>query len=58
MKVITKLETIVMNMTGCSRETANLVVNVILNEWVKAENEEPKHIESEDFEPITHFFQD
>lgn len=57
MKVMTRLETLVMNMTGCSRETANLVVNAILDEWDKAENEVPQRTESEDFEPVTRFFQ-
>ena len=32
MKFMVKLETIIMNRTGCNRETANLVANDILNE--------------------------
>jgi hypothetical protein len=32
MKFMTKLETIIMNRTGCNRETANLVANDILDE--------------------------
>ena len=32
---MTKMENIVMNMTGCPRETANLVVNAILQETEK-----------------------
>ena len=34
---MTKMENIVMNMTGCPRETANLVVNAICQE-VEKEN--------------------
>lgn len=37
MNLMTKMENIVMNMTGCSRQTANLVVNAIIDEW---DNEE------------------
>jgi hypothetical protein len=37
MKFITKLETIIMNRTGCNRETANLVVNDILDEIDKVD---------------------
>ena len=37
MKFMTKLETIIMNRTGCNRETANLVANDILAE-VEADN--------------------
>lgn len=33
MKFMTKLETIIMNRTGCNRETANLVANDILCEY-------------------------
>ena len=36
---MTKMENIVMNMTGCPRETANLVVNAICQEVEKAEKE-------------------
>lgn len=36
MKLMTKLETIIMNRTGCNRETANLVANDIINETEKA----------------------
>lgn len=36
---MTKMENIVMNMTGCPRETANLVVNAIYQEVEKAEKE-------------------
>ena len=32
MQLMTKLETIIMNRTGCNRETANLVANDILTE--------------------------
>lgn len=32
MKFMVKLETIIMNRTGCNRETANLVANDILSE--------------------------
>ena len=45
MKFMTKLETIIMNRTGCNRETANLVANDILDEVYKAlanESEERK----------------
>lgn len=34
---MTKMENIIMNMTGCPRETANLVVNAICQE-VEKEN--------------------
>ena len=37
MKFMTKLETIIMNRTGCNRETANLVANDILAEVDKVE---------------------
>lgn len=37
MKFMTKLETIIMNRTGCNQETANLVANDILAEVDKAE---------------------
>ena len=46
MKLMTKLETIIMNRTGCNRETANLVANDILDEADKAnftEEAEVKH---------------
>ena len=33
MILMTKMENIVMNMTGCSRQTANLVVNAVIDEW-------------------------
>jgi hypothetical protein len=36
MKLMTKLETIIMNRTGCNRETANLVANDVLDETEKA----------------------
>lgn len=36
MKLMTKLENIVMNRTGCNRETANLVANDIIYETEKA----------------------
>ena len=36
MKLMTKLENIIMNRTGCNRETANLVANDIDNEIEKA----------------------
>jgi len=36
MKFMTKLETIIMNRTGCNRETANLVANDIVTETEKA----------------------
>ena len=39
MNIMTKMETIVMNMTGCSRQTANLVVNTIWDEIYEAEEE-------------------
>lgn len=32
MKLMTKLENIIMNCTGCNRETANLVANYVLDE--------------------------
>ena len=35
MKFMTKLETIIMNRTGCNRTTANLVANDILDEVYK-----------------------
>lgn len=35
MKFMTKLETLIMNRTGCNRETANLVANDILQEVEK-----------------------
>jgi hypothetical protein len=37
---MTKMENVVMNMTGCNRQTANLVVNTIIDEWEEEENEE------------------
>ena len=37
MKLMTKLETVIMNRTGCNRETANLVANDILDEIDKTE---------------------
>ncbi len=40
MNWMTQMENIVMNMTGCPRETANLVVNAILQEAEKAEKED------------------
>ena len=39
MKFMTKLETIVMNRTGCNRETANLVANDILAEVDKEQKD-------------------
>lgn len=42
MKFMTKLETIIMNRTGCNRETANLVANDILTEVDNAERSHPK----------------
>jgi DNA-directed RNA polymerase subunit M/transcription elongation factor TFIIS len=36
MKLMTKLETIIMNRTGCNRETANLVANDIIDETENA----------------------
>lgn len=39
MTLMTKLENIVMNMMGCNRKKANLVVNVILDE-INAEQED------------------
>ena len=39
MKFMTKLETIIMNRTGCNRETANLVANDIIDETEKANRE-------------------
>ena len=39
MNWMTQMENIVMNMTGCPRETANLVVNAIYQEVEKAEKE-------------------
>lgn len=34
---MTKMENMVMNLTGCSRQIANTVVNWVIDEW---ENEE------------------
>ena len=42
MKWMTEMENIVMNMTGCNRETANLVVNTICDEIDKVQEEETK----------------
>jgi hypothetical protein len=39
MKLMTKLETIIMNRTGCNRETANLVENDILAEVDKEQKD-------------------
>ena len=39
MKFMTKLETIIMNRTGCNRETANLVANDILAEVDKTDEQ-------------------
>ena len=39
MKFMTKLETIIMNRTGCNRETANLVANDILAEVDKEQTD-------------------
>ena len=40
MILMTKMENIVMNMTGCNRETANLVVNAVIDECDSEEDEE------------------
>lgn len=40
MTLMIKMETIVMNITGCNRSTANIVVNAILDEWDNAEKED------------------
>jgi len=43
MKIMTTMENAVINLTGCNRMTANLIVNVILdlnNEAEKIENED------------------
>lgn len=37
MNIMTKMENIVMNMTGCNRQTANLVVNTIWDEIYEAD---------------------
>lgn len=44
---MTKMETIVMNMTGCNRQTANLVVNTIWDEIYNAENENEKYTQKD-----------
>lgn len=51
MKFMTKLETIIMNRTGCNRETANLVANDILAE-VDKENENNPRCKMTRFEQI------
>lgn len=40
MNPMTKMETIVMNLTGCSRQIANTVVNSILEEDMRSNAEE------------------
>ena len=45
MKFMTKLETIIMNRTGCNQETANLVANDILAEVDKENEDNPRCIE-------------
>lgn len=46
---MTKMENIVMNMTGCPRETANLVVNAILQE---AEKENCNNADDDNYEML------
>ena len=46
---MTKMENIVMNMTGCPRETANLVVNAILQE---AEKEDCNNADDDNYEML------
>lgn len=46
---MTKMENIVMNMTGCPRETANLVVNAILQE---TEKEDCNNADNDDYEML------
>lgn len=36
---MTKMENIVMNLTGCDRQIANTVVNTIINEWDNEDEE-------------------
>ena len=43
MKWMTKMENMVMNMTGCDRQTANLVVNTVLEEDMKANRSEAEN---------------
>ena len=45
MKFMTKLETIIMNRTGCNRETANLVANDILKECDAYDWADKKHLD-------------
>ena len=35
---MTKMENIVMNLTGCCRQIANTVVNIIIDEWDKEDD--------------------
>lgn len=50
MKWMTKMEDIVMNLTGCHRQIANTVVNTILDEDRKATFEAAK--EAKDDKPV------
>lgn len=49
---MTRMENIVMNMTGCPRETANLVVNAIVQETEKAEKENCNNADNDDYEML------
>lgn len=40
MKWMTQMENIVMNLTGCDRQIANTVVNIIFKEDAKANSED------------------
>lgn len=53
MNWMTQMENIVMNMTGCPRETANLVVNAIYQEVEKVEKEDCNlNAEIDDYEML------
>jgi hypothetical protein len=49
---MTKMENIVMNMTGCPRETANLVVNAIYQEVEKVEKENCNNADDDNYEML------
>ena len=44
MNIITKMENTVISFTGCSREIANTVVNLIIDEWEESNREEEKAV--------------
>lgn len=57
MKAMTEMENTVMNMTGCPRETANLVANVILDIDRKTNDEETDIMAEENIDAYLKTFQ-